>query len=96
MPSLGKKHTVGAADRTLTNASSPLNDKNIPQPERIGGYLVPLTGLEPVRYCYRGILSPFVSADSTTAANRLSILADFFIFVKGTFEMEDEKFISSS
>ena len=23
-----------------------------------GGFLVPLTGIEPVRYCYRGILSP--------------------------------------
>ena len=47
------------ADRSL-NGSSPFlfYTKKMPDPNRSGIFLVPLTGLEPVRILLRGILSP--------------------------------------
>ena len=47
------------ADRSL-NGSSPFlfYTKKMPDPYRSGIFLVPLTGLEPVRILLRGILSP--------------------------------------
>ena len=41
--------------RLHTNPSDWIKNKTV---RRLSYFLVPMTGLEPVRYCYRGILSP--------------------------------------
>ncbi|MBQ8670116.1 MAG: hypothetical protein IJ508_02585, partial [Oscillospiraceae bacterium] len=44
---------------TASPLSGPIPiSKNTGYPDGVSGILVPLTGIEPVQYCYRGILSP--------------------------------------